>query len=146
MLRFFVRSALGLANMYRWNELIYASAKVLAVDENHPDYKILEDNCRLKIDCYYFRWKSAKPLLKVIWNSLKLMYFWFFLIVAALLIWGIVVLDKNCLYWLGILVLLFSTVLETYWLVTWVGLKYEKLALAKEPDFLEITNINANVK
>ncbi len=39
MVRFFVRSALALTNMYRWNELIKASMKVLSLPDDDSRIK-----------------------------------------------------------------------------------------------------------
>lgn len=65
MLRFFTRSALGLVNMYRWNELIKACAKVLSLPEGHPALPVYKRNCAKKIDAYYLRWKSPASRRRV---------------------------------------------------------------------------------
>ena len=138
MLRFFVRSALGLTNMYRWNTLIYASSKVLSLPEESPILPVYLRNCHKKIDAYYYRWKSPISQRKIIWENLKLMYFWFFLIVLALFVWGAIVLVKNWLYYVGIGLFVVSTIIESIWFVNWRGFKYEKLDLEKEPDIIKL--------
>lgn len=138
MLRFFARSALGLTNMYRWNKLIYASSKVLSLPETSPALPVYARNCAKKIDAYYYRWRSPISKRKIIWQNLKLMYLWFFLIVLALFTWGLVVLERNCLYYVGIGLFLVSTIIESIWFMTWYGFKYEKLDLEEEPEIAKL--------
>jgi hypothetical protein len=145
MLRFFVRSALGLTNMYRWNTLIYASSKVLSLPEESPILPVYLRNCHKKIDAYYYRWKSPISQRKIIWENLKLMYFWFFLIVLALFVWGAIVLVKNWLYYVGIGLFVVSTIIESIWFVNWRGFKYEKLDLEKEPDIIKLWQERENM-
>jgi hypothetical protein len=134
MIRFFVRSALGLGNMYRWNVLIYASSKILSLPENHPYQPIFINNFAKKIDAYYYKWKSPIKKQKLIWQNLKLMYFWFFLVILALFIWGLIRLDKNSLYWVGVGTFLIPFIIEAIWFYKWPGFKYEKLELEEEPN------------
>lgn len=138
MLRFFTRSALGLANMYRWNEMIFASSKVLSLPQGHPSLLIYERNCAKKIDAYYYRWRSPLTRRKLIWHNLKLMYLWFFLIVLALIIWGAIALERNWLYYVGIGLFIVPTILESVWFMRWNGLEYEEVELEKEPDVTQL--------
>jgi len=138
LMRFFVRSALGLANMYRWNELIYSSSKVLSLPENSPAVPIYIRNCAKKIDSYYYRFHSPVARWKIVWHSLKLMYLWFFIAVLVLFIWGLLVLDRNWQYYLGIAVFIVAVLLEFFWFVRWHGLQYEKLDLEEEPSILQL--------
>jgi hypothetical protein len=138
MLRFFIRSALGLINMYRWNTLIYASSKILSLPESNLALPVYMRNCAKKIDAYYYRWKSPISKRKLIWENLKLMYFWFFFIVLALFIWGVIVLERNWLYYVGISLFGISTIIESVWFIRWRGMKYEKLDMENEPEITQL--------
>ncbi len=60
LLRFFARSALGLTNMYRWNELIHAASKALSISEDDPRCALFERNCAKKIESYFYRFQSPQ--------------------------------------------------------------------------------------
>lgn len=144
LLRFFARSSLALTNMYRWNVLIYASSKVLSLPDNHKFMPIYKRNCAKKIDAYYYRFRSPIPKLKIVWNGLKLMYLWFFIIVLGLYVWGLLTLEKNMLYYLGIFIFLIPTIAEVIWFIKWYGLTYEELLLEEEPEILDSWKITGN--
>lgn len=138
MIRFFVRSALALVNMYRWNELIFSSSKVLSLSDEDPNRPLFERNLAKKIDSYFFRWRSPRTKRYIIWHSLKLMYMWLFLVVLGLFGWGVACLPRNLYYFIGLAIFLGSTVLESVWFGKWYGMKFEKLELEPEPDILEV--------
>ena len=139
LMRFFVRSALGLANMYRWNELIYASSKVLALEQDNLALPVYIRNFSKKIYTYYYYcFKSPKPRYQIIWHNLKLMYLWFFIAIFALFVWGLFVLVRGWQYYFGISLFIFSTFLEVIWFLKWHGLKYEKLDLEEEPEITDV--------
>jgi hypothetical protein len=137
MLRFFVRSALGLANMYRWNFLIKASTKVLSLPEGHMARPIFLQHLCDAIDAYFYSWKSPIKRAKLFWENLRLMYLWFFLIILVLFIWGLAKLPKNTFYWLGVAAFMVPLVVETIFFLTWNGLKYHKPD-TREPDIVHI--------
>jgi hypothetical protein len=138
MVRFFLRSALALVNMYRWNDLIFASSKVLSLSEEDPRRSLFERNLEKKIDAYFYKWKSPKKKSFIIWHNLKLMYLWFFLIVLGLFAWGAICLQRDLFYFLGIAAFMGSTLIETIWFAKWHGMKYEALTLEPEPDMLKV--------
>jgi hypothetical protein len=140
MVRFFVRSALGLVNMYRWNELIYSTCKVLSLPDGNPDLPLLNRNLAEKIEAYFFNWKSPQKRRFIVWHSLKLMYLWFFLILLALFIWGIFALEKNALFWVGVSLFITPTIIEIIWFYKWDGLKYQELDLETENAVKDILN------
>ncbi len=138
MVRFFVRSCIALVNMYRWNTLICAASKVLSLPEESPDARVYSRNLARQVKAYFYDWYSPIPRGKAIWNSLKLMYIWFFLILLVLVVWGAVQIDKDWLFFAGVAAFVVSTSLETYWFVTWRGLKYYRVELESER---EITSL-----
>ncbi|MCR4410072.1 MAG: hypothetical protein QHH43_06150 [Candidatus Saccharicenans sp.] len=142
MLRFFVRSALALTNMYRWNELIYATAKLLSIPQESLYRDLLERNLKKKIDAYYFKWKSPRPKLYVAWQNLKLMYLWLFIIILSLFLWGVLTLKKDNFFFLGIVIFFTATLLEVLWYSKWYGMQHEKLNLEAEPDIETLWNKN----
>jgi len=146
MFRFSVRSALGLVNMYRWNELISASSKVLSLPEGHPYLPILSRNCSKKIEAYFYAWGSPRKKKYIVWQNLKLMYFWFFLIILALFVWGMITLEKNLFYWLGFTIFIFPTLVEILWFNSWHGFQYKKLDLEEEPSIHDILSISLNLR
>jgi len=138
MVRFFVRSALALTNMYRWNVLMSATGNLLSLPDGHPAAVVLQRNLARKMAAYLFRWRSPEGGLKIVWNNLKLMFLWFQLILLALIVWGIVALKKDALYWVGIGLLIVPTVLEVYWYVTYRAFRYERVQLEPEPEMAEV--------
>jgi len=138
MVRFFIRSALALVNMYRWNELIYATSKVLSLPKNCPERPIFERNLQKKIDAYFYRWKSPRPKYYIVWQNLKLMYLWFFIIVLALFLWGVFSLQRDIYYCLGIGAFILLTIVELVWFSKWDGFQYEKLSLEPEKNILQV--------
>jgi hypothetical protein len=140
MVRFFVRSALGLVNMYRWNELINSTCKVLSLPESHPDTPLLNRNLAKKIEAYFFRFRSPKTRRFIVWHNLKLMYLWFFIILLCLFTWGIIVLEKTILFWVGLLLFIIPTIIEIVWFNRWYGLQYQGLELEVEKDLKDILN------
>jgi len=140
MVRFFVRSALGLVNMYRWNELINSTCKVLSLPETYPDLPLLNRNLAKKIEAFFFNWRSPKTRWFIVWRNLKLMYLWFFIIILSLFIWGIIVLDKTILFWVGLSLFIIPTIIEIIWFNRWYGLQYQSLELEAEKDLKEILN------
>lgn len=138
MIRFFIRSALALVNMYRWNELIYSTSKVLSVPASSPERSIFERNLQKKIDAYFYRWKSPKSKYFIVWRNLKLMYFWFFIIVLALFLWGVFSLQHDLYYYIGIVAFIVLTIVELAWFSKWDGFQYEKLSLEPEKSILQV--------
>jgi hypothetical protein len=138
MCRFFVRSALGLVNMYRWNNLISASSKVLSLEDNNPSRGVFERNFEKLIGAYYYSWKSPLTKRKLIWRNLKLMYLWFLLIVFALFFWGLVALKYDIYYLIGLALFLIPTALEIYWFSHYDGLEYKKVDLENEPNITHL--------
>jgi len=140
MCRFFVRSCLAYTNMHRWNTLISATSKVLSLDDDHPDLPVYQNNFIKKVKAYYYDWNSPIPQWKIIWNNLKLMYLWFFLILFALIIWGFVQIDHDLWWKLGFPIFIFPTLLELWFFKKWYGLNYKSLEqeLEDEKDITEL--------
>ena len=136
MVRFFVRSCLALANMYRWNALIDAASKILALPEGDPNLAVFERNFYAKLRAYFYDWRCPVPRSKIIWYSLKLMYLWFFLLLLALILWGAMVLEKDWLYWGALSLLVVPTALEVLWFWRWYGFKHGHVELEEEPDIV----------
>jgi len=137
MLRFFVRSALGLVNMYRWNALIVASTKVLSLPEGHVSRPLFLQHLCDAIDAYYYKWQSPIKRTKLLWNNLLLMYLWFFLIILVFFVWGLIKLPKDIYFWLGISAFAIPLVVEVILFLNWRGLKYQKIDL-RGPDIVKI--------
>lgn len=138
MTRFFVRSCIALVNMYRWNTLIYATSKVLSLSDENPEATVYKRNLARKIKAYFYDWYSPIPRKKVVWNSLKLMYIWFFFILLFLIVWGAIEIDKDWMFWAGIAALIISTGLETCWFFRWRGLKYHKVESENEQQISDL--------
>jgi len=138
MVRFFVRSALGLVNMYRWNTLIQASINILSLPKDDPYLKNYKIEFAKKFDAYFIKWKSPIKKRFLIWRNLVLMYFWFFLILLILFIWGLVELEKNYLYWIGISIFMISVIIEGVWFSRWKGFKYEKIDVEDSPSIVDL--------
>jgi hypothetical protein len=66
------------------------------------------------------------------------MYLWFFLILLTLIIWGLVGLERNWFYAIGVLLFVVPTALEIRWFFTGEGLHYEALALEEEPEITQL--------
>jgi hypothetical protein len=138
MTRFFIRSCLALVNMYRWNTLIYAASKILSLPDEHPHLSLYERNFIKKVKAYFYDWRSPIPKKKLLWECLRLIWIWFFLILLCLVLWGAITLYGQTLWIVGVLVFLIPTAWEIYSFSIWRGFKHQPLHLDKEPD---ITNI-----
>lgn len=138
MLRFFTRSALALANLYRWNKLNVAIAKLLSLSEYDPLFTTYEKNCVKTIREYYFNWSSPIKRRKLIWSNLKLMYLWPFLLIMVLFIWGICKLEWNIYFFIGMALFIIPLIIEMYFFLNWHGLKYAKVDLDDEPKIADV--------
>lgn len=134
MVRFFVRSALALTNMYRWNAIINSIMKVLSLPENDNRASVYMHNCAKKIEKYYIQWKSPISKKDIIWINLKLMYLWFFIVILVLFGWGIISLKRDLYYWLGLVVFVIPTSLECLWFYRTGHFKHEKPDSLKDED------------
>jgi hypothetical protein len=90
LLRFLQRSALGLANMYRWNRLATATWELAALPEGDANYSQLNDSLVEMVDELMMRWGNPRPVPLIIWNTLKLLYLGPLIVVAVFVIWGLV--------------------------------------------------------
>ncbi|MDY6965679.1 MAG: hypothetical protein SVM80_06890 [Halobacteriota archaeon] len=139
MLRFFVRSSLGLVNMHRWNILSRVISRFLSIPEDHPQAQIFKNNCIQMLDAYYYRWKSPRRLRKIVWDGLKLMYLWFVIAILSLYVWGLIVLPKDNLFWVfGLVLFLIPTSIEIYWMKNYSGFEYEALDEIEDPNITQI--------
>lgn len=134
MIRFFVRSALGVANMWRWNELIFASAKVLSLGDSNPSLGVFQRNLAKKAKAYYFDWKIPRTQWQIVWNNLVLMYIWFLLGILALFIWGVIGLNRDVAYYAGLVIFFGTTLFEVWLFRNYHGLQYEDVHPEQEPD------------
>jgi hypothetical protein len=119
LLRFIQRSALALSNMYRWNKLAASVWEVAALPERHPLQPELNDALVLLVDELMIRWRDPHPRGFVLWGTLKLMYIGPLVVLLGLIIWGILALPHDALYWWGIHILVAWTAMEVLFVVTW---------------------------
>jgi hypothetical protein len=138
MLRFFARSALGLINLYRWNELSKAVASVLSLSEKNPLYPIFERNCIRTIDAYYFQWRSPVKIGKLLLRNMKLMYTWPFVFIFALIVWGVISLERSTYFYMGLGIFFIATIIEIWWLYNWYGLKYKAIEIENLPNITDV--------
>ena len=143
-MRFFVRSALALVNMYRWNTLINSTMKVLSLPENHPSSSIFKDNLSKKIESYYFKWNSPIKTRKLFWENLRLIYLWLFLIIIALFIIGLILLEKNLFYFIGLGFFIAATAYEVINFLFYRAFKYVEVPEIINPDILKLWDNTIN--
>lgn len=89
--RFFVRSCLEYQIFHRWivirnglDSYYFSKNNSQGLEQQISKY-LLEI-----ISLYYFQWKAPKHFLKMIWDNFRLAYGWLFIILIALIIWGII--------------------------------------------------------
>lgn len=149
-IRFFMRSALALVNMYRWNTLIYAIVNVLSLPENHPSENAYKKDLSKKINEYFINWRSPISKKKLIWENLRLIYLWFFLILIALFITGVILLERNIYYYIGIIFFHCATIFELVEFFRYYGFRYIKIESTNKQKIYEIwekeLNQNENKK
>lgn len=135
MIRFFVRSCLALVNMHRWNTIIFATSKLLSLPKDHVQAPIFERNLAKKVKAYFYDWCSPIPMGELIWECLRLIYIWFFLIMLGLILWGLIALSDKQIWWVvGILLFTIPTAWEIISFVRYRGFKYQPVDLEAEPD------------
>jgi hypothetical protein len=143
LLRFLQRSALALANMYRWNELATATWEVVALRADHPCQGELNDNLVELVNRLMINWRDPRRRAQVLWGTLKLMYLVPLLVLFVLVAWGIVVLPRDGLYWLGTIAFSCWTVVELAFFVTWNKSRSQALRGDGADKFLELFRLPA---
>jgi hypothetical protein len=135
MTRFFVRSCLALVNMYRWNTIIFSASKLLSLPAENKQTPIFERNLAKKVKAYFYDWRSPIPMWKLVWECLRLIYIWFFLIMLGLILWGLIAMSEKEILWIvGILLFVIPTAWEIISFVRYRGFKYQPVDLEAEPD------------
>lgn len=119
LLRFMQRSALALSNMYRWNELTTAVWEVAALPEKHPSQPSLNDALVELVDKFMINWREPRSRISILWGTLKLMYLFPTIILLGLILWGIVQLPTDHLYFLGLSVFIGWTMIEMSFYISW---------------------------
>jgi hypothetical protein len=130
--RFFVRSYLPYANMWRWNTLIQMTLDTLGNRSSQE-----QDMARLDkaLELYYYKFLSPRPIQSVLWDSLKFTYLWLYVFLLALFAWGWFRLQPVEIMWVVTLVLVTTTGLEVLWFVRNPLFRYEPMPkeLQQEP-------------
>lgn len=111
MLRFFQRSNLALANMYRWNALMGTAMQFSILPDNAKKELRAQLSADLveKIQELHVEFKAPLPLMTIVVNNLKLMYGVPFVLLAVSIVLGLVALSHNRLYWMGAVLLVMWT-------------------------------------
>jgi hypothetical protein len=141
LLRFLQRSALALANMYRWNELATATWEVAALREKHPRQPELNDKLVEAVDRLMMKWGDPRPRHQILWSTLKLMYLIPLAILLYLFVWGFAELPRNALYWGGTCVFIAWTAIELLFFFNWNRGSGQALRGEKAGAFLELFRI-----
>lgn len=110
--RFFVRSCLGLMNMYRWNLLNQATLDVLGFPKAKEHNSLRLDAA---LNLYYYQFRSPVAKSKILWDSLKLAYFWLFAVLLTLFAWGWIKLTDDRWIWTITGGLVLALGIEGYW-------------------------------
>jgi hypothetical protein len=138
LLRFLQRSALALANMYRWNELATAAWEIAALGADHPKQVELNDRFVELVDRLMMRWGDPRTPLKVLWGTMKLMYLAPFIALLALIVWGMIQLHPSELYWGGIVIFGAWTAVEATFFLNWNKSRTQALRGGEADEFLRI--------
>jgi hypothetical protein len=82
--------------------------------------------------------KSPISKKKLIRENLKLMYFWFLLIILILFIWGVSALQRDWLFIAGIALFIVPTGIEAFWFMSTSYFEHETQDLEEEPRITEL--------
>jgi hypothetical protein len=93
LLRFFIRSCLECAIQYRFMRVRDTIDWYLSSSKEKR--RELKPHLLHVINCYYFHSTSPTKLVKIIWDNLRLAYFWIFIVWIGLITWGIIIVKKN---------------------------------------------------
>jgi len=128
LFRFFVRSCLECAIQHRWRRIRDALDRYYySLPETDTESCSQAAQClRETIELYYFAWKSPMPLGKIALENLRLAYAWPFLVVLALIAWGVVAVPWTSLKITVTAVVSAFMVYEVWTFVTYHGFKAAK--------------------
>lgn len=142
LLRFLQRSALALANMYRWNELATATWEVSALREDHQRQLDLNDKLVETVNRLMMNWGDPRPRRQILWSTLKLMYLVPLAILLYLFIWGFAGLPRTPLYWAGTCMFIGWTTVELLFFFNWNKGSGQALRGEKAGAFLDLFRMN----
>lgn len=132
LFRFFVRSCLETSILYKWMTIRNALDEYYFLKSNNMEntakYKEYLDET---IFLYYFKWKSPRKLRKIIWDNVRLAYFWPFIVIIALIVWGYVVLPLARITCITSIIVSSFMVYEIITFFTYKGFQYEKTQTEK---------------
>jgi hypothetical protein len=138
LLRFLQRSALALANMYRWNLLATATWEIAALPADHPKAAILNDRLVELVDRLMIRWRDPRPPTQIFWSTLKLMYLAPMLVLLGFIVWGLVTLPKTNLYHVGLVSFVLWTLFEGVLIASWNRNTRQALRGPEASEFLKL--------
>ena len=137
LIRFFVRSCLETSILYKWMTIRNALDEYYFLKsknkENTTEYKKYLDET---IFLYYFKWKSPTRLGKIIWDNVRLAYFWPFIVIIALIVWGYVVLPYSRIVCITSIIVSSFMVYEIITFFTYKGFKYKETQTGKPQVYL----------
>ncbi|MBN2156488.1 MAG: hypothetical protein JW776_10630 [Candidatus Lokiarchaeota archaeon] len=127
MFRFFVRSCLETSIQNRWMVIRNALDEYNYIKSNNlnqiSEYKKYLDEV---ISLYYFSWKSPTKIEKIIWDNIRLAYFWPFVVIVILLTWGYIALPNTKMICITSIIVSSFMVYEIVSFFNYKGFKYEK--------------------
>jgi len=137
LFRFFVRSCLETSIQYKWMTIRNALDKYYFLS-NHKDFRKqkVEDYLEETIILYYFDWKSPNSIWKIIWDNIRLAYFWPFIVLISLIIWGYFSLPFTFIITISTIVVGVYIIYEVSTFFTYRGFDFEETT-TPDPD---ITN------
>ncbi|MBN1970354.1 MAG: hypothetical protein JW870_13375 [Candidatus Delongbacteria bacterium] len=132
MFRFFVRSCLETSIQNRWLVIRNALDEYNYIKSNNED-QITEYREYLNqvISLYYFRWKSPTKIGKIVWDNIRLAYFWPFIVIIILLIWGYIALPLTRMICVASIVVSSFMIFEIVTFLYYKGFKYEEAEVKK---------------
>lgn len=127
LFRFFVRSCLETSILYKWMTIRNALDEYYYLKSNNAgntkEYKKYLDETLL---LYYFKWKSPRKLGKIIWDNIRLAYFWPFIVIISLVVWGYAALPLSKLICITSVIVSSFMLYEIITFFTYRGFQYKK--------------------
>lgn len=93
MLKFFIRSCLEYSIQRKWQIIRDNLDKYFLKSKRKSE----KEELMKSIQKYYFEWKSPVTIWKIIYDNLRLAYFWPFLLYIGLILWGAIMLSRSSL-------------------------------------------------
>ncbi len=127
LLRFFIRSCLECAIQYRFMRVRDTIDWYLSSSKEKR--KELKPHLLDVINCYYFHSTSPTKLIKIIWDNLRLAYWWIFIVWTGLITWGMVIVKKNPTINLIFYCVLFFSIYETLSFLQYKRFRFKEISI-----------------